>query len=110
MGNIYSKLPITSSSALIANLALCGAPFLSGFYSKDLIIESIFISNINIFLIIIFILATILTAAYSFRFLIILFNEIPLSSSHSQFYDINPSSFSLIFISLGAISGGSFIR
>lgn len=72
MGNISSQLPIITASIIIAKLALCGAPFIAGFYSKDLIIESIsiIIRRKNIIIIIIFVLATILTTAYSTRFII----------------------------------------
>lgn len=51
----------------ISNLALCGAPFLAGFYSKDMILEgSLFIERNFVILIIIF-LATGLTVSYSVR-------------------------------------------
>jgi NADH-ubiquinone oxidoreductase chain 5 len=37
-GQIYSY-PVIASCLNIANLSLCGIPFISGFYSKDLIVE-----------------------------------------------------------------------
>lgn len=70
MGNISVQLPIITSSITIANIALCGFPFLAGFYSKDLIIEtnSIIINKTNMIITLIFIIATILTTAYTTRF------------------------------------------
>lgn len=72
IGNISYQLPVISSSITIANIALCGFPFLAGFYSKDLIIEtrSIIITNTNIIIILIFIVRTVLTTAYTTRFII----------------------------------------
>lgn len=67
IGNLTSQIPITISTITIANLSLCGFPFLSGFYSKDLIIESALFFNTNNLIIIIILLATILTTAYSAR-------------------------------------------
>jgi NADH-ubiquinone oxidoreductase chain 5 len=40
MGNITTQIPTTTSCFILANMALCGIPFISGFYSKDIIIES----------------------------------------------------------------------
>jgi NADH-ubiquinone oxidoreductase chain 5 len=40
MGGLAKLSPFIYVSMLIASLALSGFPFLSGFYSKDLIIES----------------------------------------------------------------------
>lgn len=42
MGGLIRYLPITYSVMLIASLSLAAFPFLSGFYSKDLILESSF--------------------------------------------------------------------
>jgi len=60
-------IPIVSSVILIANISLCGLPFLRGFYSKDIILELIIIKGINILIIVVVLLGTFLTVAYSCR-------------------------------------------
>lgn len=70
--NTNTQAPITSSAMLVANLALCGTPFLSGFYSKDLILEILLFNPSNCLIILIFLLATLLTASYSARLTICL--------------------------------------
>lgn len=77
MGNCFINIPLSSRIMLIANLRLCGLPFLRGFYSKDLILEILIISNINLFLFLVVILSTILTVLYSCRLRFLLCN-IPL--------------------------------
>nr|BDQ43701.1 NADH dehydrogenase subunit 5 [Metaphire tosaensis] len=68
MGNITTQMPTTTSCFMLANMALCGAPFMSGFYSKDMIVESsIFYSN-NLIMLAIILFTVSLTSFYTMRF------------------------------------------
>nr|YP_002265608.1 NADH dehydrogenase subunit 5 [Trachypachus holmbergi]ACF35141.1 NADH dehydrogenase subunit 5 [Trachypachus holmbergi] len=67
MGNLMVHMPLTCICMNISNLALCGMPFLAGFYSKDLILEVVSMDFINIFIFILFFISTGLTVCYSFR-------------------------------------------
>nr|AOY34920.1 NADH dehydrogenase subunit 5 [Charonia lampas] len=67
MGLISQQAPLTVACMNIANLSLCGAPFLSGFYSKDLILELSLTNPTSFLMIMLIFLATGMTAAYSFR-------------------------------------------
>lgn len=67
MSKIRESLPITATCLLLGRIALMGIPFLRGFYSKDLILELIVENPAKIFSFLLAIIATLLTAAYSFR-------------------------------------------
>nr|YP_009560228.1 NADH dehydrogenase subunit 5 [Oxysarcodexia avuncula]QAA79126.1 NADH dehydrogenase subunit 5 [Oxysarcodexia avuncula] len=67
MGSLSLMMPLTSSCFNVANLALCGMPFLAGFYSKDLILEVVSLSYINMFSFFLYFFSTGLTVCYSFR-------------------------------------------
>nr|YP_009745926.1 NADH dehydrogenase subunit 5 [Dolichosciara megumiae]QIH95784.1 NADH dehydrogenase subunit 5 [Dolichosciara megumiae] len=67
MGGLCLNMPLTSSFFNISNLALCGMPFMAGFYSKDLILEMASFSYINMYIYIIYFFSTGLTVSYSFR-------------------------------------------
>nr|YP_010946863.1 NADH dehydrogenase subunit 5 [Rhabdoblatta similsinuata]WGO57620.1 NADH dehydrogenase subunit 5 [Rhabdoblatta similsinuata] len=67
MGNMSFQMPLTSSCLMISNFALCGMPFLAGFYSKDLILEMVSLNYLNIFGFFLFYFSTGLTVCYSFR-------------------------------------------
>nr|QCG71521.1 NADH dehydrogenase subunit 5 [Gasterophilus intestinalis] len=67
MGGLSLMMPMTSSCFNVANLTLCGMPFLAGFYSKDLILEMVSLSYVNMFAFLLFFVSTGLTACYSFR-------------------------------------------
>nr|QVL28826.1 NADH dehydrogenase subunit 5 [Mallota bellus] len=67
MGGLSIYMPLTSSCFNVANLALCGMPFLAGFYSKDLILEIVSLSMLNLFIYFLFFFSTGLTVCYSLR-------------------------------------------
>nr|YP_009694391.1 NADH dehydrogenase subunit 5 [Pterostichus niger]QEI26051.1 NADH dehydrogenase subunit 5 [Pterostichus niger] len=67
MGNLMVYMPLTCICMNISNLALCGMPFLAGFYSKDLILEVVCMDYVNMFIFILFFISTGLTVCYSFR-------------------------------------------
>nr|DAA06189.1 TPA_exp: NADH dehydrogenase subunit 5 [Drosophila erecta] len=67
MGGLSIHMPLTSACFNVSNLALCGMPFLAGFYSKDMILEIVSISNVNMFSFFLYFFSTGLTVSYSFR-------------------------------------------
>nr|WCB98353.1 NADH dehydrogenase subunit 5 [Zeugodacus cilifer] len=67
MGGLSVYMPLTSGCFNVANLALCGMPFLAGFYSKDMILEIVSLSYINMFSFFLYFFSTGLTVCYSFR-------------------------------------------
>nr|YP_004935463.1 NADH dehydrogenase subunit 5 [Sibynophis collaris]YP_008578515.1 NADH dehydrogenase subunit 5 [Sibynophis chinensis]AEK94581.1 NADH dehydrogenase subunit 5 [Sibynophis collaris]AGV52155.1 NADH dehydrogenase subunit 6 [Sibynophis chinensis] len=70
MGGLMNTSPMTASFLVIANLSLMGMPFLSGFYSKDTIIETMMNSHTNSWTITITLVATVLSAFYSTQIII----------------------------------------
>ncbi|MFM2344822.1 MAG: hypothetical protein RLZZ210_1434 [Pseudomonadota bacterium] len=76
MGNIRKYMPITWITSLIGSLALIGTPFLSGFYSKDSIIEAVHHSHIfgAGFAYFSVVCGVFITAFYSFRMYFLVFH------------------------------------
>ena len=69
MGGVYKKLPYTYAFMIIGTLALTGFPFLSGFYSKDAIIEFAYLrgNTVGYYAAGVGILTALLTSIYSWR-------------------------------------------
>ena len=69
MGSVWKKLPYTWIMMIIGTLALTGFPFLSGFYSKDAIIEFAYLkgNTTGILASFIGIFTAFLTSLYSWR-------------------------------------------
>nr|ALO64455.1 NADH dehydrogenase subunit 5 [Lasioglossum calceatum] len=67
--------PVKSVIFLFSLLNLSGFPFISGFYSKDLILEFMMISNMNKFMVYILMISTIFTLNYSVRIIKLLYNN-----------------------------------
>src|SRR5215472_1991214 len=79
MGGLIQFLPFTYSVMLVGTLSLLATPWLTGFYSKDLIIELAFgkYSFSGTYAYILGIITAGLTAFYSFRLISLVFLTIP---------------------------------
>nr|YP_004935225.1 NADH dehydrogenase subunit 5 [Protoplasa fitchii]AET13050.1 NADH dehydrogenase subunit 5 [Protoplasa fitchii] len=110
MGNLMILMPLTSTCLNVANLALCGMPFLSGFYSKDLILEIVSLSYINSFSFFLYFFSTGLTVCYSFRLAYYSltggFNSSSLHPMNDEGWIMLKSMLGLLFM---AIIGGSLL-
>jgi len=110
IGFNYLNINLSVSIIMIANIRLCGLPFLSGFYSKDLIIEIVIIKGKNIFLFFMLILGTSLTVIYSCRlnFLISL-NFIKTESLYNIRENSNLIILGIFFLAPLSVIGGLII-
>nr|YP_003204946.1 NADH dehydrogenase subunit 5 [Ditaxis biseriata]ACO92610.1 NADH dehydrogenase subunit 5 [Ditaxis biseriata] len=110
MGAITLSMPLTTSCMNVANLALCGMPFLAGFYSKDLILEMISLDFLNILIYFLYFLSTGLTVCYTFRLIYFsmsgLSNSMSLNSISDEYYIMLKGMMGLLFL---AIMGGSML-
>nr|YP_009743986.1 NADH dehydrogenase subunit 5 [Adhemarius dariensis]QIE12749.1 NADH dehydrogenase subunit 5 [Adhemarius dariensis] len=107
MGGVSMYLPMTCLCLNISNLALCGIPFLAGFYSKDLILDMVSFSSLNMMVFFFYYISTGLTMYYTIRLLMYLMvNDLNLLSVYNLYdedYIMLKSMFILLFMSL--ISG-----
>lgn len=76
MGGLRRYMPITYRTALIGSLALIGFPGLSGFFSKDLIIEAVHKSDLAMagYAYVMVLLGVLVTAFYTFRMFFMVFH------------------------------------
>nr|YP_010326850.1 NADH dehydrogenase subunit 5 [Athetis thoracica]UNP54100.1 NADH dehydrogenase subunit 5 [Athetis thoracica] len=110
MGGISMYIPLTSLCMNISNMALCGVPFLAGFYSKDLILELVSFSNLNLSIFFLYYFSTGLTMFYTFRLIMYLmvndYNLMSIYNLYDEDYTMLKSMFVLLFMS---IISGSFL-
>jgi NADH-quinone oxidoreductase subunit L len=115
MGGVSKKLPYTYVFMLLGTLALTGFPFLSGFYSKDAIIEFAYLKNSSLgnYAATIGIVTAFLTSIYSWRLFFKAFHgtynnkKIPINETHeSPVVMLIP----LVFLSVGAIFSGYIFK
>ena len=115
MGGVAKKLPYTYAFMLIGTLALTGFPFLSGFYSKDAIIEFAYLKNSSLgnYAATIGIITAFLTSIYSWRLFFKVFHGpynnkvVPINETHeSPIVMLAP----LIFLGIGAVFSGYFFK
>nr|ADO60504.2 NADH dehydrogenase subunit 5 [Eulichas sp. BMNH 840452] len=110
MGGLITRMPLTCSFFCISNLSLCGLPFLSGFYSKDLILEVLSMNYLNIYIYLIFFVSTGLTVCYTFR---LLYYSLMGGFNYMSLHSLNDSGFIMIKGMMGLIFlvvfGGSML-
>jgi len=82
MGALFKTLPITYTAMVLASLSLMGFPFLSGFYSKDLLLESTFANfgQLSYLIYIVSAISAFVSSFYSFRLIyLVFFGDVALS-------------------------------
>nr|AEQ93829.1 NADH dehydrogenase subunit 5 [Myosotella myosotis] len=105
LGGMSSKAPVVMVPFLVSSLCLAGAPFMSGFYSKHLILEGAAQSGISAFSLLVFFVAVGLTGVYVSRLLLIFVGgspTIPLSCSSQSWLILMP----LLILSVFSVLAG----
>ena len=115
MGGIIKKLPYTYFFMLIGTLALTGFPFLSGFYSKDAIIEFAYLNNspLGNYAAVTGIFTAFLTSIYSWRLFFKVFHgsynnkKIPIKETHESPLVML---FPLLMLGIGSVFSGYLFK
>ena len=111
IGRASRNLPRLAAICLVRNLSLCGFPFLSGFYSKDLILERFTTSGPGLALFILCLLATALTVIYRVRFTLGVFRLFRGRETFSIEADVNKTILGGIgLLIIPAVIGGWWLR
>ena len=113
MGGLFKKIPFTATMMWIGSLAIIGFPYLSGYYSKESILENAFYASNGIayFAYLVGILTALLTAFYSWRLLFLTFHGE--NRSNNKTYDQAHESplvmtVPLFILAIGSIFSGIF--
>nr|YP_009127058.1 NADH dehydrogenase subunit 5 [Anodonta lucida]AHJ59873.1 NADH dehydrogenase subunit 5 [Anodonta lucida] len=111
LGGLNNSLPFSSSCLVLSSVALCGMPFLSGFYSKDLILEGAFSGFSGVLEVLVMLAGASLSLIYSLRILLVgVFGQ---KCGTSLFLYSVESSYmvcSIFVLSVGAIMGGWLLQ
>nr|YP_010989202.1 NADH dehydrogenase subunit 5 [Asura unipuncta]WOS95365.1 NADH dehydrogenase subunit 5 [Asura unipuncta] len=110
MGGISNFIPLTSLCMNISNMALCGIPFLAGFYSKDLILELVSFSNLNLLIFFLYYFSTGLTMFYTIRLIMyLMINDFNLMSIYNLYDEDFVMLKSMFILLLMSVLSGSFL-
>ena len=115
MGGVWKKIPYTYTLMIIGTLALTGFPFLSGYYSKDAIIEFAYLkgSSIGFLAAAVGIFTALLTALYSWRLIFLTFHG-KYNNKKKKLSSIHDSPLTMLIptsiLAIGAITAGFFFK
>nr|QAY82210.1 NADH dehydrogenase subunit 5 [Coccinella transversoguttata] len=110
MGGLIFKSPLIVVYFNISNLALCGLPYFSGFYSKDLIMEFYSMMNLNMFIYMVMFISLGMTVSYSIRLLYyLMYSTIHFFSLNSINEIENSMIYSMGFMFLVVLFSGSML-
>ena len=115
MGGVWRKLPYTYLLMILGTLALTGFPLLSGYYSKDAIIEFAFVSQtkFGLYAASIGVLTALMTSIYSWRLIFKTFHgkynnkKLAIETMHESPITMMAP---LIILAIGAIFAGMFFK
>lgn len=111
MGRLVILMPYTRARLNVANMALCGVPFIAGFYSKDLILEMGCMEAINVLIFFLYFVSTGLTMCYTVRLRYYSLRGLFKRGANHPIQDETQAIFkSMICLVIGATLGGSILR
>nr|BAM45534.1 NADH dehydrogenase subunit 5 [Andricus pseudoflos] len=110
MGVLINEVPLVIMYFNFSNLSLCGFPFLSGFYSKDLLYEMMLNLNLNKFIYYFMYLCIMLTMMYTFRLMYYLILNYNMYYVLSMKYDSFVMNLSMLMLFTMSIIFGSMIN
>nr|AZL93250.1 NADH dehydrogenase subunit 5 [Gasteruption tournieri] len=106
MGSMSFMNPYIMMCLVIANLALCGFPFMSGFFSKDLILEEFIFMKMNLYILLLFLISIGLTVSYTFRMMLYMYMKNMNMKGVFKYEENNMMKFSMIMLSLFSVIMG----
>ena len=108
MGGLWRKIPYTYATMVIGTLALTGFPLTAGYFSKDAIIESAFVSHnpFAFYGFLMTVIAACLTSFYSWRLIFKTFHGRPHDQHH---YEAAHEAPLWMLVPLGVLSAGSLL-
>jgi NADH-ubiquinone oxidoreductase chain 5 len=102
---------VSFSVVFLSNIRLIGMPFISGFFSKDLIIEQMANNAGSLIILILIVTSVLFTALYAIRFIILVYFNRQSFTVHKTRSEFSEDFFmSVRILRILAIAGGSLLR